>query len=527
MTPPKAPDLLHLSRPTTLLNRLLEQPQRVAAMSSVELHRVVSSLGRTDAVELIALASPEQVRELVDLDVWDRDRVDLPEALDWLHLLLTRLPDDARAADLRMLDVELVGYVLLRHLRIHLLEEGEVPDELEDAILTPDRWFALEILAEDELTGQQVAEVVEQLYQVDHEEIRRLLHNLTAELPSELEEFAHRWRNNRLQDLGFADPQEALLIHAYLDPRAVHLNEGTADRAPRQDLEPVGTALVPLLGGDDKFWDRALSRVDGPVELQRIQQALMNVSNRALSADRLAHDDLDGARVSLQRLLYRLSLGLEFLCDGNLDRAPQALANVALLRIARVGHSLVLDRRRRVLKILRQTPLGRSPGRVDLLDPPLHEQIAGLLASQPWFHDARTASTRPFHDLEDLRLADGWIARLEVVARLVRHSRLPDPLPPDVTLGDLFRTMLLNTVLSRDLTLAVDHPALVRFLREQVAQGQLAPAVHDAAHTLVPDGPAYLELAEHWIRGLEQSVVALDPAEVDLRFVDGLWLQRG
>ena len=38
---------------------------------------------------------------------------------------------------------------------------------------------------------------------------------------------------------GFANPQASLLIYTYLDPGAVTLDEGTADRALRADSEPA------------------------------------------------------------------------------------------------------------------------------------------------------------------------------------------------------------------------------------------------------------------------------------------------
>ena len=42
-----------------------------------------------------------------------------------------------------------------------------------------------------------------------------------GELPSGLQEMAHRWRSGRMADLGFADPWEALEVYRELDPAAI------------------------------------------------------------------------------------------------------------------------------------------------------------------------------------------------------------------------------------------------------------------------------------------------------------------
>jgi len=554
-----------LPSPTATLNALLddpEAPQKVSTMSSVALHRMVSSIGRTDSVDLIAMATAEQVRELLDLDIWHGDRVDLSDALDWLHLIATQLPDEAMAADLRGLDVELMGYVLLRLLRIHLIEEEGIPDELEGVLhQTPDGWFALEVATEDATAAQQTLELVNRLYMLDHDAARRLLHNLTAETPTMLEEWAFRWRNGRLQDLGFADPEQALLIYAYLDPASVRPDEQTADRPLASDPDPVGTTDLARFASqpEESFWSRAVAMLDSPEDQQRVNQALVTLGNRALAADRIDPADYDGATHCLQRLHWRLSLGLEFLCNGDIDRAQQALASVALLRLARLGHSIVLDRRRRVAHAARGGQLGRRPGQVDLLDPPLRGQISSLLASRPQHHDEE--GVRPFHDLDDLRRLDACVARALAVARLMLGMELPEPIPDDLTYGDLFRTALVNHLLGLPRMQPVDHAGLVLFLQGYASGcgGGLSPAVLEAAEHAVPDQPEYLELAHLWTETLDAAVSRLGPAAsprvplphpaaprqgredrhaaprgredrdpdgLDLRFVDGLWLRR-
>jgi len=506
-------------------------PQRVAEMSSLALHRLLSEVGRQDATELLALARPEQLREVVDLEIWRGDRVDLPEALDWLHLLLTELPDDRVRETIRTLDVELVGYILLRHMHVYLAEDEEaVPEEPEGTLMsTPDGWFVLELIADDRTTVEQLIDVVDRLYRDDSDHARRLLQSLMGEFPTELEEWSYRWRNGRLQDLGFADPQTALLIYAYLDPRSVKPGERTADRPLASDPEPVGsTDMLPAPQlHDDSFWSRALATLPDEGEQQRIAHALVTVSNRALSADRVAPADVEAARLCLDDLHWRLSIGLEHLCGGDIARAAHVLASVALLRVARVGHSLALDRRRRVLAGCRATPLGRGAGKVDLIDPPLRDQIAALLAPRPRCFDVELGDRRPFRDLADLEQADQCIDRALSAAGLMQRASLPSPLPEGVTYGDLFRTALVNQLLDRRPQRPVGLTELRAFLGQYVAAGRLRAEVAEAALRLLgPAKDAERDVVREWTDGLADAVGGLDPDQLDLRFVDGLWLDR-
>ena len=64
---------------------------------------------RRDAHELLALASGEQLREVVDMQVWIGDRLDSEELLDWAASLarVEREASDGDAQPLQALDVEL------------------------------------------------------------------------------------------------------------------------------------------------------------------------------------------------------------------------------------------------------------------------------------------------------------------------------------------------------------------------------------------------------------------------------------
>ena len=518
-----------VDRPLTgneLINAILEDPAaavKLASVPSVWLHRLVCELGMADTSELLEMATKEQVREILDLELWQGDRLDREEALDWLHFLTT-LSTEAAIRHIRGLDIELLGLVLRHHVRIYLADEETAPEEPEGALYpTRDGWFILEIMAQNEADVAKVIQLVDTLYQDDQDDIRRLLQNLMWELTTELEEWSLRWRNNRLQDLGFADPIEALELYAYLDPATVKVDEQTADMPLRGDPEPMGeTPLEALASSGQSFLDRTLALVVRDTsEERRLGAAMITLCNRCLAADRVDPSDGDSAKQSLEQLHWRISLGLEHLCEGQLERGPEVLGAVAMIRLARLGHSLTLELRRRLLPHMRDGRLGRGPGQVDLLDSPLAQRIAALALPRPRLWSVLNVEGSPFCTMADLETARQWVHELEQTLELAERISLSVPMPEEVTYGDLVRTLVINVLQERQGPL--DRPALARFLSDHVQRERLGPEVLQAALDLLQPGEQGQPVVEAWMRGLEDSVGRLDPTDLDLRFVDGLW----
>ncbi|MCA9665427.1 MAG: hypothetical protein KC503_07560 [Myxococcales bacterium] len=547
--------------PQRALWALLEQSDaraKVRALSSVELNRRVAELGLYDAHELLALASGEQLREVVDMQVWIGDRLDSEELLDWAASLarVEREASDGDAQPLQALDVELVGWLLRTQCDIYLVREDEVPDEPRGVLWpTPDGWFVLDVVTgahpddEDEHDGddaasdgaaegdsgraQQLIAVLERMYRDDPDAARKLLQATAWELPSQLEEYAYRWRNGRLADLGFADPLEALGIYAYLDPASVTPDEGSEDRPMASDPEPVGeTSLVSAIpGASDSLWSRAVAGLDAETA-ERLARSAMAVANRTLSADRVPPGDLELARECLEALHWRLNLGLEHLSDGDVTRARAALARVALSRIARVGHSLTLELRQRLLAITRSQRLGARPGRVDYLGAPLADRLPPLLAARPQLFDEARNALRPFGTREDLALAQRWIDETALVARLVPADAIPNDPPETLTLGAIFCTKAINRVLD-DRVGPLDQQALERLVRDHMHAGEISPtlrrtlreiAAERLAGSGLEDHPALATVLERWQAQLEAELGSLSPQDIDPRFVGGLYV---
>jgi len=95
----------------------------VPRLSPEVLHRVVQRCGLEDCGELLALATPEQLAGVLDLDVWRADQPGLDERFDanrfgvWIETLVESGADAAADIVARM-DVDLVTAALAHHARV-------------------------------------------------------------------------------------------------------------------------------------------------------------------------------------------------------------------------------------------------------------------------------------------------------------------------------------------------------------------------------------------------------------------------
>ena len=89
----------------------------VRALSPEMLFYTVKEIGLTDAVGLLALASPEQVRDMMDLDCWRKDQLDDRRVITWL-MLLDEAGSGKLAEWLLHADIELLVLLVKRHFEV-------------------------------------------------------------------------------------------------------------------------------------------------------------------------------------------------------------------------------------------------------------------------------------------------------------------------------------------------------------------------------------------------------------------------
>ena len=391
--------------PRKRLDLVMSDPQAASVVPRIpveEFYYLVRGVGLEDTIDVLRLASAEQLQGCLDLDLWDRDRLSTPRVLAWLEVL-AELSPPVLARTIQTLDIELVALVLGKHARVYDRAVGEAPDEESTYVVhrTADEAFVVEFRTSNATAARTLERFIMRLYDGDPDLARALLTEAKWGTTAELEEASYRWRTARLADIGFPSYEDALVVYREVQPsRLVAEPPPPIPEAGETPMLPVPFAEV--LGGDSLL-ERALAAVDDAELLATLSASLVSVLNRVLVADRVDAADVDLVRDTTARARDTVSLALDHLGGGDVARATELLSQVGFVDLFRVGYSLTaaLARRARVLD------------RAGVIDP----NLDALLEPRPRFSrglDPEPAGgERPFRTVADLRAMEQLVATLE------------------------------------------------------------------------------------------------------------------
>ncbi|HEU4733115.1 MAG TPA: DUF6178 family protein [Kofleriaceae bacterium] len=506
----------------------------IAALSPGEVFELVHEVGFEDAADLIHLATPAQIQGCFDLDGWNKDQLEIAPLRPWLSSLL-----DAGFEKLGQvwgeLDPELRALILQREAKIYDVSLGEGPDEDNEAPIyaTPDGYFQIELAGDDD-SQRLVMRLIEDLYRADGALARHTIMSARSELPAELEETSYRWRSGRLADLGYVDFYDALDLFRPLDPSQVQIGEGTQDRR-----DPVSTeeSRLPVLVAEQvigrSFLARALAAISDPAEAERLEAGLMVLVNKVLAAGRAKPGQPEVVKRGALYATATLSLGLETVARGDVERATHALGSIGLERLFRVGYTVTQKLARLAAALAPRSVTASSP---------VKELVAALCSPRPLFaraaDDPPAPGVRPFESAADLRrageLLTGLTVRIALVEGLgvdvIAAAQAPEPRP---SLDDHVRTALARAAAGGELRGEALSQAELTALRDRaMAGGKITEAARAAAHAAIrgrlgaaqlsASGPIVAQLVDGWLADLEAILGQVKDAEIDPRFVEGV-----
>jgi hypothetical protein len=381
------------------LLEVVGQPQQITRrISEEELYVTVKELGEENARGFLAQTTGRQLRYILDLELWKRDMFDPSAAGHWLEIL-AGLGEDKLLHFLQVTDPEviLLGLspfvrVSVRNPELDLLEEMDyLPSfTLDDLFFVEFRSARLDVALRDLFSA---------LFDWDHDYYFSLMQNLAVGVNVELESEGLRKRRARLSEKGFPEFDEALQIYQYLRPDAVTmLPEGPSDDQWESEPETMLTYPLRLIEAETLFRE-CLERLPDDREQERVSRELGHLANKVMVADARDPGSLDDLRGSLRKVSGYINIALEHACGTDVLAAGTMLRSNHMEILFRRGFSLILDLRKEVQRLLRETE-----GGPENLGYPLAEMVAGLLRKRPVYLGdlAGGGKAREFERLDDL-----------------------------------------------------------------------------------------------------------------------------
>jgi hypothetical protein len=326
-----------LARRAELLGLVSEPEQVIPRIPPAELCFIVKAVGLSDAGWLLEHASEEQIAAALDLDAWNGLEPDRARLGAWL----AALGDAGEETLLRAahgLDFELLVIQLAARFYAVLTGRDDVADLPASALSIDGQFYVIPHASGDDL--EDVLALLQTLFQHDYWFYHRLLQATAAEPDSELEEWALRWRNGRLQDLGFPPLEDAKRIYAYLRP------EQLAKLPPEPHTLEVGEWPLPVwmpslpVGREaEHLLFRAIAALPEPAR-RPLLFAFLALANRVAVADALPLGDAETLPRATEKAARLASLGLAHLASSSGVEPAEVLRRATLERLFMVGANL-------------------------------------------------------------------------------------------------------------------------------------------------------------------------------------------
>ena len=504
-------------------------------LSAETLFYTLKEVGLADSTDLLALASPTQVRDMLDLDCWRKDQLDDRRMLTWFMLL-----DEAGSGKLAewflRADIEVLILLVKRHLEVIRKSDIEDdPDFDQSRYFTFDDHYLLRFVGQEEPI---LPLLLERLRVLDYRTYQTILEASLFEFESTLEEEALRWRNARLADRGYPSYDKAGEVFRFVAPASLSLEHyrraalSQVHFAADEELIPSDHALM-LLDVRDSFLVRVLATLP-PEDHEPIGHELAILTNQVVVAE--AHDlgELVEVRRCAELVHDYVNIGVASLAKNREPEAAQLLHEFMLRPFFQVGVSLTLALQQRVRHldlVFRQKGLEAWE---TYLDSPFQETCAGVHRRLPlFFRGLETPGEilyRRFRDLAEVNHVDAvlsWIPVWFAVAQ--RWELLPEGhAPAGVTLGVLWNTALAHWVIADQVhvqPLSRDELGILqKQLRKTPVGEKRAEFLRLTATQFKLTGEETEALQALATRAQEKLIetLSVEAATADLRFIAGL-----
>ena len=427
--------------PEKALDAILDAEHPGAVVQSFQeedFYFLINDIGLNDSVELLSLASGRQWEYLVDIETWDRDRINLKAVTQWIHTLLEVSPKRL-VQWLRDEKKELIEFYIYKNFELKIREHDQEPSELGDGFFTDDDTFYIKprlnpygeiaasamddqeydsesIPAEYEETErtQKLMKFIKQISTYDHILYQNILLESAFILSSEVEEEEYRLRNVRLAEKGFLPFEEAIGIYSPLKPKDIK-KLGKKITAAASDINPFRSApQYPLSNLKIKnIFTEALETIGqdeiGQNEIiEQIQQEFAGLANQIISADQKLIKSRDDLRRIVEKACGYLNIGLESLSK---ELSVTGKKNIAayikkypLALIFRIGYSSALELKWRADRWLEKSWFAAQNLLLQFWGEEWTGLLGGLLIKKPLFYDNYKSGLlyREFLSTEDI-----------------------------------------------------------------------------------------------------------------------------
>jgi hypothetical protein len=523
-----------------------------------DLYYLMHKIGPYDFIPVLSMATSEQWEYILDVEVWDNDRLDIE--------YMTKIFDVLYKADphrlLRWAVKEkpaFFEFYLFKNMVVKVREHDDPPPEDFNDYITLDDKFYFRFPEKPEnrddepskpKNSQEAWELIEKMLkavaQMDLSVFHGILLETESVLPSEIEEEEFRLKNLRLAEKGFLPFHEAMGI--YQPTRIDSLRKRPDNSSLKQKEYDPDMPLPPqffsqFLKGDNLFV-QSLKLFD-PKLILPIESELAALINKVISADKIKLKTKEDLEKAIIKTCDYLNLGLGIILKGELkpELARDVILKYFLEDIFRTGSRAGIKLKTKAVNWFKHSFTNKNNLPLSFLGENFLGVIGGLFLDRPLFFDNYASGKlySNFKSLADIhqtsRLLKQVIAADTIIGKLnidIKSFKLGI-----LTYKTLILTLWAKERLKLQLTLEpIDTKIFKDFFKalfqktesETDNQIQLNDLIFWVSETTgIQQGDLTKECFEvltDLIDELEQEYAAVDPENIDPRFIPHFLLTK-
>jgi len=397
--------------PEKALDRILEAKHPAALIHSFpeeDFYFLVHDIGLNDSYELLAMASDKQWDYILDVELWEKDRIDTGSVTRWLDLLFRAAPDRFIKWAIEKKS-DLIEHYLFNNIRVAIREHDQDPSTFGKDFVTIDDIFYIKILDNPEYEAQEpeaeteeekpgkaqreefIIKMLEKIAEYDHEKYQQILFESSAVLQAEMEEEFYRLRNVRLAEKGFLPFHEAVGIYSPLKPEALVSRKKISKRKDEYvSLMPVPLYPFGMLKEDNLF-AMSLKRIVTGEVLQNLQVEFATLCNQIIAADQKNIKSKDELKEVVRKACGYLSIGLERLLKAgqkaDTGHTAAMIEQYHIAHIFRTGFGFALELKERAKKWVQSAWFAKFGLPISFWGEEWMGVLGGLLLKKPLYFD--------------------------------------------------------------------------------------------------------------------------------------------
>jgi hypothetical protein len=429
------------------LDEILDAPNAlplVHSFSEEDFFFLINDIGLEDALPILSMASLSQWEYILDVEVWEKDRISLKPVLKWFELLL-KADADRFVQWLQDEKLELFEFCLLKTIEVRMREHDEDPADFGEDFFTFDDIYYIRYMDYpfdesqdtdgDKEKEKVVVALLKRLAAVDHVLYQGILHEYVSMLSSETEEEIYRLRNVRMAEKGFLPSEEAIGIYQPLH-ETTKINIQKRMAAPgnvQKNIMPLSIYPVSVLNGDDLF-STAMNRIDSSQLFSELESEFVVLCNTIISADQKIIRERGELSEIVTKACGYISIGLQHLSGSaeksQIDSLISLISDYPLSHLFKTGYGLVLELKWRADRWQRKSWVRENGLPLGFWGEEWLGVLGGLLLKRPLcFDNYETGKLyREFRSLADIRMTEDVLS--EVICFDTLFSLLAIPFEP-------------------------------------------------------------------------------------------------